>query len=146
MRKLLSMFSLVALSVALPVAALVVNAAPAAAAGCQTGETIHLEASFSPNPVLHDATTFENDVTFINCTSSSQTFTFSGSVSAPSSCGGGSIAFGPIPETLAAHATLNFVQPIEQAPHCPGVYTQVINVYQGSTLLTTKTVTFTVSP
>jgi hypothetical protein len=145
MRKFLSMFSLLAFSVALPVTALVVNAAPAAAAGCQTGETVHLESSFSPNPVVHNSTPFENDVTFINCTSTSRTFTFSGTVSPPSSCGGGSFAFGPISETVAAHATLNFVQPIDPAPNCTGVYTQVINVYQGSTLLTTKTVTFTVA-
>jgi hypothetical protein len=145
MRRILALFSIVAASVALPMAALVVNAAPAAAAGCQAGETIHLEASFSPNPVVKNSTPFENDVTFINCTGTSQTFTFSGTVSAPSSCGGGSFAFGPISETLAAHATLNFTQPIDPAPNCAGTYTQVINVYQGSTLLTTKTVTFTVT-
>lgn len=144
MRKLFTLLSVVAASIALPLASLVVNAAPAAAAGCQAGEIVHVEASFTPNPVVHNSTTFRNDVSFTNCTNTSQSFTFSGTVSAPASCNLPSFSFGPISQTVAANTTVTYSQTIEQAPSCTGTYTQVINVYQGSTLIATKTVTFTV--
>lgn len=142
---MLSLFSLVVLMAVVPIASQVVTAGPAAATGCQAGETIHAESSFTPNPVHHLSTTFQNDVTLTNCTNSSQTFDYGGNVAAPSGgCGGGSIAFGPITKTLAANASATYTQPIGEAPSCNGTYTQTLNVTQGGTTLTTIVVTFSV--
>ncbi len=144
MRKILSIISVLALSVGVPLVSEVVTAGPASATGCQPGETIHAESSFTPNPVHHNALTFQNDVTLTNCTNTSQTFDYSGTVSAPTLCGGGNIAFGPINKTLAANATATYTQVIDQAPTCTGTYTQVLKVTQSGTTLTTITVTFSV--
>jgi len=141
---MLSLFSLVVLMAVVPIASQVVTAGPASATGCQAGETLHVESTWTPNPLHHNGTAFRNDVTVTNCTNSSQSFSFGGTVSDPATCSNTSIAFGPIPETLAANASATYTQVVDQPPTCLGTYTQVLNLIQGGVTIKTITVTFSV--
>jgi hypothetical protein len=144
MRRLLSVFSLLFVVVAVPAATEIATAAPAVAAStpCKAGEIAHIKSVFIPNPTTPNADT-TNKIMVWNCTNQTQTFTIKGNVFGPSNCPPG-IDFGPITATVApgdrfvAKATF-------PAPTCKGTYTQNIQVYQGSTLVAHKRVTFVVS-
>jgi hypothetical protein len=144
MRRLLTACSMLCLSLGLPAVATVASAAPAGAATvCTAGETVHLRASFAPNPV-HRGAMVTNTLVLTNCTGVTQRITVKGRVSAPASCGGGSMPVGPIAVTLSPHQTITRKQPFT-APPCPGTYTQLVRVFKGTQLLTQRTAKFTVT-
>jgi hypothetical protein len=128
-------------SLLVSLAASVATAAPASAT-CTN--TVAVSASWTPTSVSVGAiNTLHNKVTLTNCTSSTQTVAFSGTVTAPSGCGGTVFNFGPISETLTAGQVFTFDQIVEQAPSCAGTYTQVVNVKQGGVTLSSATASFT---
>lgn len=125
-----------------PLVASVVAATPASAT-CTN--TVDVSAAWTPTSVSAGAiNTLHNKVTLTNCTSSSQTVAFSGTVTAPSNCNSTVFNFGPISETLTANQVFTFDQIVEQAPSCTGTYTQVVYVKQGGVTLSSATASFTV--
>lgn len=141
-RSLLVSFVLAA-SLAVPLVVTTLTAGPASAT-CT--DTVDVSASFSPTSVSAGATnTPTNSVTLTNCTNTTQTVSFGGSVSQPSKCGSTVFNFGPISETLSANQVLTVNQVVAQAPSCTGTYTQTVNVTQGGTTLSTATASFTVT-
>lgn len=133
-----------AASLIVPLVSATVTAGPAAAT---CSNTVDVSASFSPTTVSAGAVnTLSNTVILTNCTNTTQTVSFGGSVSQPSTCGSSVFNFGPISETLSANQVLTVNQPVAQAPSCQGVYTQTVNVTQGGTTLSTTTASFTVTP
>jgi hypothetical protein len=141
--RILSVLCLLIGTFALPVAASMIVAGPAGATTCNPGDVVDVSASFSPNPVtLNAVNTLVNTVVLTNCTSSSQSVDFGGNVAAPTLCGGGSIGFGPIPETLTSMQVLSVPQTVEQAPNCSGTYNQTVNVTQSGTTLSSATASF----
>lgn len=120
-----------------------VATAPPASATCNN--TVSVSAAWTPTSVSKGAlNTLHNKVTLTNCTSSTQTVTFEGTVTAPASCGGTVFNFGPISETLTAGQVFTFDQIVEQAPGCAGTYTQVVYVKQGGVTLSSATASFAV--
>ena len=146
MRRLLLACCMLLVAVGTPVAVGVVAAGPAGASSCGPTSIAVISSSFSPNPVVEGASSFENDVTITNCTTSTQDVSYMGSVSAPSTCGDSPFDFGPIDEMIAGSAAPTFKQPIDPAPSCTGTWSQYIELDQGTTKLDSETVTFTVNP
>lgn len=142
--RLLSLLSLLALSLGTLLVAGLVAAPAASAATCQSGDVVLIDSVFKPNPVQAGASGFENDVTLTNCTSSTQSVTYGGTITAPEQCGGNVFPFGPISKTLDPNEVATYTTPIEPAPSCEGQYTQKIHVDQNGTRLDSETSYFTV--
>jgi len=146
MRRLLSTTALLVSSLVIVSGSALMTAAPvgaATASACTTGQTVHVTATFAPNPV-HRGADDTSTVTFTNCTATSQSITFKVKVTAPSSCGGGFMAFGPIPKTLTPHQ-VSAVKQVFPAPSCPGVYTMLVTVFKAGKQITQTTGKFTVT-
>jgi uncharacterized protein YfaS (alpha-2-macroglobulin family) len=121
-----------------------VGQAAADTSRCLPGETVHVDAYYSPR-VLRPGETGTNVVQVTNCTDTTQDVTYSGEVTAPRRCGATSFHFGPVPLTLESGQTASEEVPFE-APDCGGSYRQVVRVYQDSTVLAQDVATFTAVP
>jgi uncharacterized protein YfaS (alpha-2-macroglobulin family) len=121
-----------------------VGQAAADTSRCLPGETVHVDAYYSPR-VLRPGETGTNVIEVTNCTNETQQVTYSGEVTAPGRCGGTSFPFGPVSLTLAPGESASKEVPFE-APDCGGSYRQVVRVYQDSTVLARDVATFTAVP